>query len=113
MIVAVVGNRTGWDVDVVDKELSLYLAPDDEIVSGGATGVDTFAQLFAKRHGLKITIFYPSPHKPLPTKYFERNQQIVDMADKMIAFNKGEGHSGTLHAINRAKEKGIPVEVIQ
>jgi DNA-binding MurR/RpiR family transcriptional regulator len=112
MNVAIVGNRTGWTQYDVSKNLFKLLELNDTIISGGAEGVDTFAQEFAKEFGLKIIILYPNPMITSPQRYYERNQDIVDMADKVIAFQNKPYRSGTQSTINRAKKKGIPVIVI-
>ena len=48
------------------------------------------------------------------TTYYERNSEVVNASDRLIAFHikseSSEG-SGTLDTINRAKQKGIPVKV--
>lgn len=50
--------------------------------------------------------------KPHPQRYYDRNQEIVDMADKVIAFQNNPHRSGTQSTINRAKKRGINVIVI-
>lgn len=121
MKIAVVGNRTGWTEGEVHRSLvkhiplfdfQLFHKGDFEFISGGAEGVDTFAQTFAKSYGLKITILYPDLLRPSPQRYYERNQDIVDMADAVIAFQNNPNRSGTQSTINRARKKGIPVMVI-
>jgi len=113
MLIGVVGNRSGWNYGRVQCELMKNLSVNDTIISGGAIGVDTFAQKFAKFWGLKIVIIYPDTSLPSPRRFFERNQQIVDMSEKLIAFQKKPEKSGTQHTINLAKKKGIPVIVIR
>lgn len=55
MKTAVIGSR-GLTV----PDLDMYLPTGTtEIVSGGARGVDTCAQEYARRHGLKLTEFLP------------------------------------------------------
>jgi hypothetical protein len=46
--------------------------------------------------------------------YYQRNSRIINVADKLIAFRvitKESQGLGTLDAIEKAKEKGIPVKV--
>jgi predicted Rossmann fold nucleotide-binding protein DprA/Smf involved in DNA uptake len=114
MKIAVVGNRDGWESSFVFHKLNeIVNVKIDEIISGGAKGVDTFAQEFAEAHGMKITILYPNPLRPSPQRYYERNQDIVDMAEKVIAFQNNPHRSGTQSTINRTKKKGIEVIVIE
>ena len=102
----VVGNRFGWDYNRVQEELlELGITENDVIISGGATGVDTFAQQFAKTIGCDMMIFYPRYSKPSPMRYFERNEQIAKECDVLIAFDRGSSSgSGTLNTINHAKK---------
>ncbi len=103
MRIAIVGNRKGWDRDYIFKKLDENnITPMDILISGGAEGVDTFAQEYAKKKGCQIRILYPNPDIPSPKRYFDRNEQIADMCDKMIAFNKDGESSGTLNSINHA-----------
>jgi len=54
MKLAVIGSRKISSVDM-DK----YISDTDEIVSGGAVGIDSCAAEYAKRKGLKLTVFLP------------------------------------------------------
>jgi predicted Rossmann fold nucleotide-binding protein DprA/Smf involved in DNA uptake len=113
MKVAVVGNRTGWEEETVQDWLEKLIdCKKDELISGGAEGVDTYAQTFAKMKGLKITIFYPDPKRPSPNRYYKRNQDIVDAAEMLIAFQIDSRRSGTQSTINRAIKKGIEVHIL-
>lgn len=44
------------------------------------------------------------------TTYYERNQQVVNASDELIAFQVNES-KGTQDAIDRARVKGIPVKI--
>ena len=55
MKLAVIGSRNLTDIDI-DK----YITADvEEIVSGGAVGVDRCAAEYARSKGLKLTEFLP------------------------------------------------------
>ena len=55
MKVAVVGSRT-----LTNIELGRYISEDaEEIVSGGAVGVDSCAAEYARRKGLRLTEILP------------------------------------------------------
>ena len=106
MKVAVVGNRNGFTYEQVKSVLErLGIGKNDTIISGGAIGVDTFAQKYAEEVGAEMIICYPDSSKPIPTRYFERNKEIVDIAEKVVAFNK-KPHGGTTMTINYAKKQG-------
>jgi predicted Rossmann fold nucleotide-binding protein DprA/Smf involved in DNA uptake len=100
--VAVVGNRKGWTYSEVKTKLkSVLLLQDDLIVSGGAEGVDTFAQMYAKENGHPIIIHYPHPQVKSPDRYHQRNRKVVDDAELILAFNRQE-KGGTVYTIKYA-----------
>ena len=107
MKVAVIGSRNLTDIDI-----GWYISEDtEEIVSGGAVGVDFNAAKYAKDRGLKLTEFLPQYKIYGRRAPIVRNKQIVNYADRIIAF--WDGHSkGTLFVIDYARKIGKPVEVI-
>lgn len=117
MKVAVVGNRIGWECEnvlayIYGKLKEMGFDYDcDEIVSGGAVGVDSFAQEFARLYGVKLVIMYPTGDMPSPEKYHDRNRRIVDYSNAVIAFQNKES-GGTQFTINYAKKRGIPITII-
>jgi predicted Rossmann fold nucleotide-binding protein DprA/Smf involved in DNA uptake len=115
MIYGVVGNRKGWHyIDVHENLLKLEVTSDDAIVSGGADGIDTFAQYYAKKIGCEMVILYPNPKEPSPQRYFNRNLEIAKRCDILVAFDKGSSNgSGTLNTINHAKRLGKELILIK
>ncbi len=107
----IVGNRFGWTYNRVQEELlGLGITENDIIISGGASGVDTFAQQFAKTKGCTMIIHYPDYNISLPDRYFIRNKQIAEECDVLVAFDKGSSKgSGTLNTINHARKLGKKV----
>ena len=107
MKIAVVGSRT-----IADVSLDEHIGSEaEEIVSGGAVGVDSCAAEYAKRKGLKLTEFLPEYKDYGRAAPIVRNKKIVDYADKVIVFWNGKS-KGTLSVINYAKKTGKPCEVI-
>lgn len=106
MKTAVIGSR-GISVNNLEKYLP---AGTDEIVSGGARGVDTSARRFAESSGLKLTEFLPEYEKYGRRAPLIRNIQIIDYADTVLAFWDGESR-GTAFVIKKCREKGKPVKV--
>jgi hypothetical protein len=103
MKIAIVGTRNGAPASLFSEILSKY--PDiTEIVSGGAKGVDSQAAEFAKANNFKLTVFPAEWGKYGKAAGIIRNQQIIDYADKVIAF-PSRGSKGTLDSINRAKKQ--------
>lgn len=106
MKIAIVGSR-----GITSLDLTPYLEGCDEIVSGGARGVDSIAARYARSHGLKLTEFLPDYDKYGRGAPIVRNRSIVNYADKVIAFWDGKSR-GTMYTINYAREHGVPCEVI-
>ena len=111
MKIGVVGNRNGWELRDITKQLKrLDIKETDTIVTGGAVGVDSFAIWFAKSIGADVIIFHPRMSLPIPERYFERNRRIVDNVEKIIAFDlEYKKHSGTRYTINHVLEKKLPI----
>ena len=106
MKVAIIGSR-----NVSVNDLGMYLSDEDEIVSGGAVGVDSCAADYAKKKGLKFTVFLPQYERYGKGAPIVRNKEIVDYADKIIAFWNGTS-KGTLSVIKYAQKTKKPCEVI-
>jgi predicted Rossmann fold nucleotide-binding protein DprA/Smf involved in DNA uptake len=106
MNIAVVGNRKGWSYWEIEKTLKkYYVYKSDVIITGGAEGVDTFAQEFAKKHGNRIMIIYPDLTRPSPQRYYERNKKIALECEFMFIFNRDNNpRSGSFNVMNQAKK---------
>src|SRR6185436_20354972 len=107
MKLAVVGSRTWLMPSVVDKALTNYYP--SEVVSGGAKGVDTFAEAWATLHLVPCKVFKPDWTLGKRAGAL-RNKQIVDYCDKLIAFWDGKS-KGTLISIEMAKKAGKLLKV--
>ena len=144
---AVVGSRkwtesnTPWVRDAITQFVNAL--PDSCIlVSGGAKGVDTWAETAAKARGLK-TLIHPARWVQIPrrlpdgtihpewkpkleppdrTPEFsneranagpERNEVLVDECHSLYAFLSDENSSGTQQAISYASLKDKCVQVFQ
>jgi len=106
---AIIGSRSFEDYELMKSILIKYSI--GEIVSGGAEGADTLAERFADEYNIKKTIFQPDYIKYGKKAPLVRNRQIVDYADKVVAFWDGES-KGTKYTINYAKKKGKQINVI-
>lgn len=106
MKIAIIGSR-----NIAEVDLSFYVSLSDEIVSGGARGVDTVAAAYAAEKGLKLTVFLPEYERYGRAAPIKRNYQIVDYADKVIAFWDGVS-KGTQSVIKYAEKAGKPCEVV-
>ena len=107
MRIAIVGSRT-----IKAINLARYLLHCDEIVSGGAGGVDTCAADYARRNHIRLTEFLPQYARYGRAAPIIRNREIVDYADKILVF--WDGHSkGTQSVIEYAQKIGKPCEIIR
>ena len=106
MKIAIIGSR-----NIITADLDRYVACDDEIVSGGAIGIDSCASEYAKKNGLKLTVFLPEYSLYGRAAPILRNKKIVDYSDKIIAFWDGSS-KGTLSVIKYAEKVGKPCEII-
>ena len=106
MKIAIVGSRS-----VFVDDLSAWISPDDEIVSGGADGVDRCAAEYAEKNGLRLTEFLPKYDRFGRAAPIVRNREIVDYADRVIVF--WDGYSkGAQSVIQYAKKAEKPYEII-
>ena len=106
MKVAVIGSRT---LDIIN--LGKYLPENTtEIISGGATGVDTSAKKYALTNNIKLTEFLPEYGKYGRLAPLIRNTQIIENADIVLAFWDGKSR-GTKDVIEKCREKGIEIKV--
>lgn len=109
MKVAIVGSREYGQIYKV-QEYVCSLPPDTVIVSGGARGVDHMAEFAALATGKAVQIFKPDWNKHGKKAGYLRNIDIVNAADRVVAFWDGVS-KGTQHSITLAKKNGKPVEV--
>lgn len=113
MKLAIIGSRTFTDFELMEKEiLRLYqLDQITEIVSGGATGADTLAEMFAQKYNIPTSINRPDWAKYGKRAGYIRNKEIVDQADQVIAFWDGvsRGTKITIDLANRANKR---VEIV-
>ena len=107
MKIAIIGSRTAF-VDGIDEYIGEKC---DEIVSGGAKGVDTQAADFARKNGITLTEFLPDYKRYGRAAPLIRNRMIVKYADEIIAFWDGKSR-GTDYVIKYAEKIGKPCRVI-
>ncbi len=107
MKLAIVGSR---NIDFCDLEK--YLPKGiEEIVSGGAKGIDRLAAVYAREHGIALTEFLPDYARYGKGAPLKRNEKIALYADEAIAFWDGRSR-GTAHVIHQFRQLGKPIVVI-
>lgn len=107
MRVAIIGSRC-LEIDDIRKYLPEGVT---EIVSGGAKGIDKCAREYAMKNGLKLTEFLPEYSRYKKGAPLKRNLQIIDYADKVIAFWDGKSR-GTKFIIENCRKENKEIEVI-
>lgn len=107
-IVCICGSRS-----IQALNLDFYLNPDyfGEIVTGGAAGVDTVAEKWAKRHGIEWICFLPQ-YKIYGGKWapIKRDKDMINYCDELIVFWDGKS-PGTDYTIKYAIKMGRKVNV--
>lgn len=107
-IVLICGSRS-----INDLNLDLY--PNKEaigqVVSGGANGVDTLAERWAKRNDISFIAFLPQ-YDVYGGKYapLKRDEDMVNYCDYVVAFWDGKS-SGTKYTIEYAAKTGHMVYI--
>ncbi len=107
--IAIIGSRSYPGPGPVAAFVA-RLPADAVVVSGGAPGVDSFAEEAARARGLKILIF-PADWEQLGREAGPiRNARIVAHANRVVAFWDGASR-GTLNTVLLAQRAGLPVEI--
>lgn len=109
--VAIVGSRGYQRLDLVTSYVE-SLGSNVRVVTGGARGVDTAAEVAAMHRALNCTIFEPDYEQHGRRAPLERNKLIVDECDRLVAFWDGKS-TGTMHTVGLARKAGKPVEIIR
>jgi len=109
--VAIVGSRDFPSRHLVERVI--YLLPRDwTVVSGGARGVDKWAEIAAKHHSRETEIYEAEWNKHGKSAGFIRNNTIVRNCDVVVAFWDGKS-KGTRHTIQLAKYLNKPCIIVR
>ena len=90
MKIAIIGSREGFTKEDVSKVMFVEFGwQDNEMITGGAKGVDTFAvELAIENKHPKYEVIKPiNPNDKF--SYLLRNVEIITKADKIIVFWNG------------------------
>ena len=108
MKLLIAGSRS-----IEDFDLSEYVTQDTElIISGGAKGIDTVAESYADRHGISKLILKPKYNLYGKAAPLKRNEEIVDLADRVLVIWDGKSRVA-LFTAEYAKKKNKNVTIIQ
>lgn len=78
---------------------------DTVVVSGGARGVDTWAEEAALARGMEVVAILPDWETYGRAAGMIRNKEIVRLSDKVVAFHDGTS-KGTANTIKVAQGEG-------
>lgn len=97
---------------ITNLNLDFYLNPDNygAVCSGGANGVDTIAEQWAKGHNIEFVVFPAQWELYGKNAGFMRNKDMIDFCDILVSFWDGKSH-GTKHAIDYALSIDRQVEI--
>lgn len=98
MKLGIIGSRTLNQKNVkeiISQVVTKSKNKIDEIVTGGANGVDSIAELFAKQNHIKRSVFLPQYETYGKRAPLIRNNVILENSDAILAIWDGES-KGTL-----------------
>jgi len=112
MKLAVSGSRYCWCYEIVEKEINLLKLKEDIelIITGGATGIDTLAESYARFNKIPVKVYHAQWDKYGAKAGIIRNKLMVNECDMLLAF-PAKNSVGTVHTINYCKTVGKPVLV--
>ena len=100
MKIVIAGSRTITDINILLKAIKLSeyeITREDEIVSGGARGVDSLGEKYAKNKGIAVKLFKPNWDKYGKSAGVIRNYEMAKYCDRAIVIHNGS--SGSLNMI--------------
>ena len=107
MKLLIVGSRT-----IEDFDLSSYISEEvDFIITGGAKGIDALAERYADAHRLSKIIMRPKYAKYGKAAPLKRNEEMVDLADRILVICDGKS-KGTKSTICYAEKKNKDICII-
>jgi hypothetical protein len=113
--IGIVGSTTIKDKQAVFKFISDFIRDYDDkkivFVSGGAKGVDSFAEKFASINNIDMIVILPDWKKYGKAAGPVRNNEIVKLSDLLLAV-VDKDYGGSWDSIKKAQKKNIPVKII-
>ncbi len=108
MKLAVIGSR-----GITTLKLEAYLPEGvTHLVTGGAKGVDTLAEQYARIHGIPVTVIPPDYARYGKGAPLVRDRQIVSFCDELYAFWDGVS-TGTAYTVRYARGLKKPVRLFR
>lgn len=107
MKVAIIGSRN-LKIDSIGEYIPVEC---DEIVTGGARGIDTCAMSYARENGISLTVLHPDYKRYGRGAPIVRNREIIAQADLVVAIWDGNSR-GTKNVIDECRKTGVEARVI-
>ena len=108
MTLLIAGSRS-----IQQFDLSPYIPSEtDCIISGGANGIDSLAEIYADQHRLSKIILRPQYHLYKRNAPLIRNKKMVELADSVLIIWDGSS-KGTRHTIEYAQKLNKPIVLVQ
>ena len=114
MNVGVVGSRSFNDYPLLEKTLNNIIENKEDvtIVSGGASGADSWAEVYSIKHNCQLKVFEAEWDKYGKKAGMIRNKTIVEESDLIVAFWDGQS-KGTANTIQEAKKQNVDVKIVR
>lgn len=107
MKLLIAGSRS-----ITSFDLSPYIPADaDLIITGGAKGVDTLAEAYARERGIPTVTVKPCYERYGRAAPIRRDEEMVDMADEVLVIWDGVSR-GSKHTADYARKRGKPLIVV-
>lgn len=111
MRVIVAGSREITDMSVVESAIADSGFEIEEIVCGGAAGVDSLGAAWAQERGIPVKWFPAQWHRYGNMAGQERNIDMARYADALIAVWDGYS-TGTAHMLHIAPMHGLKIHKV-
>ena len=109
MKLAIIGSREYEPKSNVIEFLNSVHDEELEVITGGAPGVDTWAEEWCEENNVPCEVIRPIDTK-IKINYLYRNIEIITKADRIIAFWDGKS-KGTQFTVTYAATRGKDVTV--
>ena len=107
MNLLIVGSRS-----IKEFDLAPHIPCDTSlIISGGARGIDTIAEEYADNYSIPKKIIKPQYNIYGRGAPIKRNEEMVDIADKILVIWDGIS-KGTDYTVKYAKKKNKDIKII-
>ena len=104
MKLIIAGSRTITDFKLLEKAVRLSGFKPSVIISGGAKGVDTLGEIYAKNNNIELIQMNAEWSKYGRGAGFIRNENMAKVADSVLVLYTGKTSKGSIHMIKMSKK---------